>query len=70
MLILQVFMASRLIAIDKQPGVRQIGMGEFVRRIIGKAVLKTIGQDILDIAGTDQLCIGRSGGCEAAVHAV
>ena len=37
------------------------------------------GQDIMDVAGTDQLCAGQPtdqlcagqpGGCEAAVHAV
>ena len=34
---LTAFTACRLIALDKCPGVRPIGVGEVVRRIIGKA---------------------------------
>lgn len=64
------FLASRLIAIDKLPGVRLIGIGEVVRRIVGKAVLSVVRDDILEVAGTDQLCAGQPGGCEGAVHAV
>ena len=51
--------ASRLIALDKCPGIRPIGIGETVRRIIGKAVLAVIKYDILDAAGALQLCAGR-----------
>ena len=64
------FLASRLIAIDKLPGVRPIGIGEVVRRIVGKAVLSILRDDILEATGTDQLCAGQPGGCEGAVHAV
>ncbi len=39
--------ASRLIALDKCPGVRPIGVGETVRRIIGKAILAVIKVDVL-----------------------
>ena len=62
--------ASRLIALDKCPGVRPIGIGETVRRIIGKAVLAVIKYDILDAAGALQLCAGQEAGCEAAIHAM
>ena len=64
------FLASRLIAIDKHPGVRPIGVGEVVRRIIGKAVLRVISYDVLEACGLSQLCAGQPCGCETAVHAV
>jgi len=64
------FTACRLIALDKCPGVRPIGIGETARRIIGKAILKIIKTDILDAAGSLQLCAGQEAGCEAAIHAM
>ena len=67
---LSAFVACRLIALDKCPGVRPIGVGEVVRRIIGKAVLATIKMDILESAGPLQLCAGQDAGCEAAIHAM
>ena len=60
----------RLIALDKNPGVRPIGIGETSRRIIAKAVLQVVKQDILDAAGCLQWCAGQRAGCEAAVHAI
>ena len=63
------FLASRLIAIDKLLGVRPIGIGDVARRIICKAVSSVVRDDILEVAGIDQLCAGQPGGCEGAVHA-
>ena len=62
--------ACRLIPLDKNPGVRPIGVGEVLRRIIGKAILSVIKPEILSSAGNLQLCAGQAGGCEAAVHAM
>ena len=67
---LEAFVACRLIPLDKCPGVRPIGVGEVPRRIIAKAVLRVIGNDVVDAAGPFQLCAGQVGGCEAAVHAM
>ena len=67
---LSAFVACRLIALDKCPGIRPIGIGETARRIIGKAILTTIGEDIKEAAGPLQLCAGQEAGCEAAVHAM
>ena len=64
------FLASRLIALDKCPGVRPIRVGERVRRIISKAILSIIGPDIQEAAGAFQLCAGHEAECEAAVHAM
>ena len=43
----------------KNAGVRPIGIGETIRRIIGKAILANIGQNIIDAAGPLQLCVGQ-----------
>ncbi|KAL5500674.1 hypothetical protein EMCRGX_G012268 [Ephydatia muelleri] len=67
---LSAFVACWLVPLDKCPGVRPIGIGETIRRIIGKAILATIGQNIIDAAGPLQLCVGQQAGCEAAVHAM
>ena len=44
--ILSSYTACRLIALTKNPGVRPIGVAEVLRRIISKALLSVIGQDI------------------------
>ena len=62
--------ASRLIALDKCPGVRPIGVGETSRRIISKAILSVIKLDVLEAAGTLQLCAGQEAGSKAVVHAM
>ena len=67
---LSAFTAFHLIALDKHPGVRPIGIGEVCRRIISKAILTILYQDIIDSAGPLQLCAGQDSGCEAAVHAI
>ena len=60
--------ACRLLALDKCPGVRPIGVGETFRRIIIKAILYVIGEDIKEAAGSSQLCAGQESGSEVAVH--
>ena len=67
---LSAFVACRLIPLDKQPGVRPIGIGEVPRRIIAKAVLHLVDLDVREACGALQVCAGCEGGCEAAVHAV
>ena len=63
-------LACRLIPLDKSPGVRPIGIGECIRRIIGKAVMSVIKFDVMEVAGNLQLCAGQTSGCEAAVHSM
>ena len=65
---LSAFTACRLIPLNKCPGVRPIGIGEVPRRIIAKAVLSILSNEIQDAAGPLQVCAGQEGGCEAAVH--
>ena len=67
---IRTLLSCHLIALNKLPGVRPIGVGETCRCIIGKAVLSVLGCNILEIVGTAQLCAGQKGECEAAVHAL
>ena len=39
------FMSGWMIAIDKQPGVRPVGIGETWRLLLGKIVLKVTGPE-------------------------
>lgn len=57
-------MACCLIALDKHPGVRPIGVGDTARRIMAKAALSIIRWDA---AGS---LAGQISGTEAAVHVV
>ena len=58
-------LACRLIALDKHPGVRPIGIGDTARRIIAKAALFTIRPDVQAATGCIQLCGGQISGIEA-----
>ena len=67
---IEALLASRLIARDKNPGVRPIGVGEVCRRLIGKATLLLLRQDVIDVTGCRQLCAGQKSACESIVHCV
>ena len=67
---LDAYVASRLIPLNKHPGVRPIGIVEVLRRIISKSILSIIKHDIQDAAGSLQLCAGQECGIEAAIHAM
>ena len=65
------FLANRLIPLDKGEGaVRPIGIGEVIRRVIGKCVMKVTKQDVIEASGSLQVCAGLKSGSEAAVHAM
>ena len=64
------FIACRLIPLDKDPGLRPIGIGEVLRRIIGKMVVFVLKPELQEDAGELQMCVGQPGGCEAGVHAM
>ena len=56
---LEAYTACRLIPLDKNPGVRPIGVGEVLRRIVGKAILSVIKPEIMSSAGNLQLCADK-----------
>ena len=73
---LEEYNACRLIPLDKgaakdgTPGVRPIGVGEVLRRLMGKLLIHVIKKDITLAAGPLQTCSGVKAGIEAAIHAM
>ena len=68
---LEAILANRLIPLDKGEGaVRPIGVGEVLRRIMGKCVTKVTKPDVIDASGSLQVCAGHKSGSEAAIHAM
>ena len=63
-------MSCRLVALDKCPGVRPLGIGDIWRRGIAKCALKVCGEDAKAACGSTQLCAGLEAGIEGAMHAV
>ena len=61
---------NRLIPLDKDPGVRTIGIGEVLQQITGKSILSILKKDIMQAVEATQVCAGQSAGCEAAIHAL
>ena len=62
--------ACRLVALDKQPGVRPVGIGETISRLMSKIVLHLCGRQATRAAGNLNLCAGLPAGIEGAVHAL
>ena len=68
---IEALVASRLITLHKGGGgVRPIGVGEVVRRVISKSVMKVVKPDVMSASGSLQLCAGQPSGSEAAIHAM
>jgi hypothetical protein len=62
--------ANRLVALDKKPGVRPIGVSHVLRRVLAKCMVALTKADIEEVCGNEQLCAGASNGTEAAIHAM
>ena len=63
-------MAARLVALDKEPGVRPVGIGEIYRRLMAKTTIKATGTKATVACGSSNLCAGLPAGIEGAVHAL
>ena len=65
----EAYNACRLITL-KNPGVQHIGVGEVLRRIIGKCIIKHIENDLCFLGGNTKLCLGQKCGIEHAIHSL
>ena len=63
-------MASRLIALNKCPGIRPIGIGETLHRDIGKAIHMATRLDAALVCGSGQICVGLQAGVEGTINAM
>ena len=59
---------SKLVGLDKWPGVRPIGIGDIIRRLLCKVMLIVMGKEATRACGTDQLCSGLEAGIEGGIH--
>ena len=62
-------MSGRLIALDKIPGIRPVGIGETWRRMLDKCLLRVSGQKAKAACETEQIAGGVEAGIEGAIHA-
>ena len=64
------FMSDRLIVLDKQPGVRPVGVGEMWRRLFAKILLTVTGPEATMACQDDQIFAGLKAGIDGANHIV
>ncbi len=62
--------ACRLVALDKKPGTRPVGIGSVFRRLLSKVLLLIAGGQASQACGNTNLCAGLPAGIEGAVHAL
>ena len=51
-------MACRIVALNKRPGIRPVGIGETLHRALAKLVMRAAGDQAKTACGNLQLCTG------------
>ena len=63
-------MSGRLIALDKQPSVHTVGVGETWWRLFSKIVLKVTVTEATLVCQDDKLCAGLKAGIDGTIHRI
>ena len=66
----EAYIGCNLIPFDKNLGVRPIGIGKVICRIIGKSIIYTIKLQFVQSTDHVQLCAGQQAGFESAMQAL
>ena len=64
----RVLISGRLIALDKHPGFRLVGVGDTWRSLMEKCILRGTGQDAKAACGTEHLAREVEVGIEGGIH--
>ena len=56
--------AGKFVGLEKCPGVKPVGVGEILQRILGKFLLKECGKNVTHSCGVEQLCSRIRSGVE------
>ena len=67
---IEAFVACRLIPLNKNPGLRPIGVGEVLRPIVSKIVMNISKNYLIKSVGSLQVCAGQNSGVESAIHSM
>ena len=67
---IETFVACRLIPLDKNSGLRPIGVGEILRRITGKIIVSVVKKKVISSTGSLQACARQEAESEAVIHAM
>ena len=54
--------------LEKNPGLRPVGIGEVLQRIASKVIVSVLKEDIIKCTGTLQVCSGQEADIEVAIH--
>ena len=60
--------ANKLVALDKCPGIRPIGVGDVAYRLCAKIMIEITGDDVQTECLADQICSGVKAGIEGSIH--
>ena len=63
-------MSGQLIALDNQPGVRPVSVGETWLRLMANFLLRVTGQEAKAACGKEHLFSGMEAGIEGGIHAM